>query len=73
MSDLHTARTTAELSERHFLATSTVSYHLGILHRTGLIARTRTGPHVLYEQTSRGTDLLGHHDRTGVQAVHPDQ
>ncbi|MEV5944774.1 hypothetical protein [Streptomyces sp. NPDC051994] len=73
LSDLHTARTTAELSERHFLATSTVSYHLGILHRTGLIARTRTGPHVLYEQTSRGTDLLGHHDRTDVQAVHPDQ
>ncbi|MEV7028240.1 hypothetical protein [Kitasatospora sp. NPDC093558] len=58
LSDLHTARTTAELSERHFLATSTVSYHLGILHRTGLITRTRTGQHVLYEQTSRATDLL---------------
>lgn len=58
LSDLHTARTTAELSERHFLATSTVSYHLGILHRTGLITRTRTGQHVLYQQTPRATDLL---------------
>ncbi|MGW0886081.1 winged helix-turn-helix domain-containing protein [Streptomyces sp. NPDC002671] len=58
LSDLHTTRTTAELSERHFLATSTVSYHLGILHRTGLITRTRTGPHVRYKQTRRAADLL---------------
>ncbi|MEU9045213.1 MULTISPECIES: winged helix-turn-helix domain-containing protein [unclassified Kitasatospora] len=58
LSDLHTPRTTAELSERHFLATSTVSYHLGILHRTALVTRTRTGQHVLYRQTPRATDLL---------------
>lgn len=58
LSDLHTARTTAELSERHFLAASTVSYHLGILHRTALVTRTRTGQHVLYRQTARAADLL---------------
>ena len=58
LSDLRTARTTAELSERHFLATSTVSYHLGILHRTGLVTRNRTGHHVLYQRTARATDLL---------------
>ncbi len=58
LSDLHTPRTTAELSERHFLATSTVSYHLGILHRTGLVTRTRAGQHVRYQQTRRATDLL---------------
>ncbi|MFC1414870.1 hypothetical protein ACEZCY_37240 [Streptacidiphilus sp. N1-12] len=58
LSDLHTARSTVELSDRHFLATSTVSYHLGILHRTGLITRTRTGQRVLYQQTPRATDLL---------------
>lgn len=58
LADLHTARTTGELSERHFLANSTVSYHLGILHRTGLITRTRTGQHVLYRQTPRAADLL---------------
>ncbi|WP_120726805.1 ArsR/SmtB family transcription factor [Streptomyces hundungensis] len=59
LADLHTARTTAELSERNFLATSTVSYHLGILHRTGLVTRTRSGQHVRYQQTPRATDLLG--------------
>ncbi|MFF0416149.1 ArsR/SmtB family transcription factor [Kitasatospora sp. NPDC004745] len=58
LTDLRTARTTAELGERHFLAASTVSYHLGILHRTGLITRTRTGQRVLYEQTPRAADLL---------------
>ncbi|MEV7776127.1 winged helix-turn-helix domain-containing protein [Kitasatospora sp. NPDC086791] len=58
LSDLHTARTTGELGERHFLSTSTVSYHLGILHRSGLITRTRIGQHVLYQQTPRATDLL---------------
>ncbi|MER5641294.1 winged helix-turn-helix domain-containing protein [Kitasatospora sp. NPDC002227] len=58
LSDLHTARTTAQLGERHFLAASTVSYHLGILHRTGLVTRTRTGQHVLYRQTPRAADLL---------------
>ncbi|MGW0771265.1 hypothetical protein [Streptomyces sp. NPDC002676] len=59
LSDLGTARTTAELGERHFLAASTVSYHLGILHRAGLIARTRRGHHVLYERTPRAASLLG--------------
>jgi DNA-binding transcriptional ArsR family regulator len=58
LSDLRTARTTGELSERHLLANSTVSYHLGILHRSGLVTRTRTGQHVLYRRTSRATDLL---------------
>ncbi|MCG6499856.1 helix-turn-helix transcriptional regulator [Kitasatospora sp. A2-31] len=58
LADLHTARSTTELGERHFLAASTVSYHLGILHRTGLITRTRTGPRVLYRQTPRAADLL---------------
>ncbi|MFB7506153.1 ArsR/SmtB family transcription factor [Streptomyces broussonetiae] len=58
LSDLHAARTTAELSERHFLAPSTVSYHLGILHRTGLLTRTRTGHRILYQQTPRAADLL---------------
>ncbi|MGA5821482.1 hypothetical protein ACPC54_26860 [Kitasatospora sp. NPDC094028] len=49
-------RDALERGERDFLAASTVSYHLGILHHTGLIART--GQHVLYEQTPRAADLL---------------
>jgi DNA-binding transcriptional ArsR family regulator len=58
LSDLRCPRTTAELGERHFLAASTVSYHLGILHRSGLVTRTRTRQRVLYQQTSRATSIL---------------
>ncbi|WP_330328421.1 helix-turn-helix domain-containing protein [Streptomyces sp. NBC_00536] len=58
LSDLHVPRSTAELGERHFLASSTVSYHLGILHRAGLVSRTRTRRQVLYAQTHRATGLL---------------
>jgi DNA-binding transcriptional ArsR family regulator len=47
------ARTTSELGERHRLSPGTVSYHLGILHRAGLVTRTRIGQRVLYEQSSR--------------------
>ena len=59
LADLQTACTTAELGERHLLAASTVSYHLGILHSSGLLTRTRKGHRVLYEQTPRAADLLG--------------
>ncbi|MGV4983244.1 ArsR/SmtB family transcription factor [Streptomyces sp. NRAIS4] len=41
LSGLQIPRSTAELSERHFLAASTISYHLSILHRSGLVTRTR--------------------------------
>ncbi|MGW2424313.1 ArsR/SmtB family transcription factor [Streptomyces sp. NPDC001709] len=58
LSDLEIPRTTTELSERHFLAASSVSYHLGILHRSGLVTRTRIRSRVLYQQTSRGAGLL---------------
>ncbi|MGC0420144.1 hypothetical protein [Embleya sp. AB8] len=46
--DLQTPRSTAELAERHYLAASTVSYHLGILYRFGLVTRTRSRHHTLY-------------------------
>jgi hypothetical protein len=65
LSDLESARTTAELGERHFLAASTVSYHLGILHRSGLVTRTRTGHRVLYERTPRAASLLIGLSQTG--------
>ncbi|WUH91955.1 winged helix-turn-helix domain-containing protein [Streptomyces sp. NBC_00433] len=58
LADLGSPRSTAELSERHFLAVGTVSYHLGILHRAGLITRTRARHHVLYQRTVRAGDLL---------------
>lgn len=58
LTDLQSPRSTTELGERHYLATSTVSYHLGILHRAGLVTRTRARHHVLYECTPRAAGLL---------------
>jgi DNA-binding transcriptional ArsR family regulator len=58
LSDLAVPRSTAELGERHFLAPSTVSYHLGILHRSGLVTRTRRAHHVLYQQSPRAGGML---------------
>ena len=48
---------TAQLAARHYLSPATVSYHLGVLHRAGLITRTRTGRCVLYRRTPSGTRL----------------
>ncbi|MEW2490931.1 winged helix-turn-helix domain-containing protein [Streptomyces sp. NPDC048411] len=46
-----------QLAARHFLSPATVSYHLGVLHRAGLIARARSGRSVLYRRTSEGSRL----------------
>lgn len=58
LADLDLPRTTLELGERHFLAVSTVSYHLGILHRSGLVTRVRDRNRVLYQHSSRAAALL---------------
>ncbi|MDH6108334.1 DNA-binding transcriptional ArsR family regulator [Kitasatospora sp. MAP12-15] len=59
LADLHDSpRTTGELGERHRLSIGTVSYHLGILHRAGLLTRTRVGRSVRYEQTPHAAVLL---------------
>lgn len=58
LADLDIPRTTAELGERHFLAVSTVSYHLGILHRSGLVTRVRDRNRVLYQHSSRAAAVL---------------
>jgi DNA-binding transcriptional ArsR family regulator len=58
LADLQPGRTTSELGERHYLSAGTVSYHLRILHRAGLVTRTRSGKRVLYECTARGAGLL---------------
>jgi DNA-binding transcriptional ArsR family regulator len=57
LGDLGLPRSTHELSERHRLSAATISYHLGILHGSGLLTRTRDRHHVLYQRTRRG-DLL---------------
>jgi DNA-binding transcriptional ArsR family regulator len=48
--------TTGELAARHFLSPATVSNHLGVLHRAGLVTRSRTGRSVLYRRSRRETD-----------------
>ncbi|WP_149551537.1 ArsR/SmtB family transcription factor [Streptomyces marokkonensis] len=48
---------TAQLAARHFLSPATVSYHLGVLHRAGLVTRTRAGRSVLYRRTPEGSRL----------------
>ncbi|GAA3483037.1 ArsR/SmtB family transcription factor [Streptomyces yanii] len=50
---------TAQLAARHFLSPATVSYHLGVLHRAGLVARARSGRSVLYRRTPEGSRLAG--------------
>ncbi|MFD8706443.1 winged helix-turn-helix domain-containing protein [Kitasatospora sp. NPDC059648] len=49
LADLTEPRSTAELADRLGLSPSTVSYHLQILHRTGLVRRTRRSRQVLYQ------------------------
>ncbi|MFE2540345.1 ArsR/SmtB family transcription factor [Actinacidiphila glaucinigra] len=50
---------TTQLAARHFLSAATVSYHLGVLHRAGLVTRTRSGRTVLYRRTPAGSRLAG--------------
>lgn len=50
---------TTQLAARHFLSAATVSYHLGVLHRAGLVTRARSGRTVLYRRTPAGSRLTG--------------
>jgi DNA-binding transcriptional ArsR family regulator len=55
--DLDAPRSTTELAIRHGLSASTVSYHLGTLHRAKLVAKHRVGRRVLYQRTERANTL----------------
>ena len=57
--DLGEARSTGDLSARHGLAAATVSHHLGVLLRAGLVHRTRDGRVVHYQRSTRGDLLIG--------------
>ncbi len=57
--DLLLPRATAELSHRHRLSAATVSYHLGVLLRAGLVTRRRDGHFVRYRCSEEGLVLLG--------------
>ena len=45
-------RTTEQLACRLHLSRSTISYHLQVLHRAGLVVRTRRSHHVYYHASS---------------------
>lgn len=57
--DLDIARSTSELSARRNLSPATVSHHLGVLLRAGLVLRRREQRRVLYRRTEQGDILLG--------------
>lgn len=57
--DLGDAWSTGDLSARHGLAPATVSHHLGVLLRAGLVHRTRDGRVVRYQRSARGDVLVG--------------
>lgn len=58
LADLETPRSTAELAARTGYAPATVSYHLGALHRAGLVSKARDGRFVLYQRTAQAVVLL---------------
>ncbi|MGH3815286.1 MAG: DUF5937 family protein [Pseudonocardiaceae bacterium] len=49
---------TSELSLRTGLAPGTVSHHLGVMLRSGLLVRQRNGRTVLYRRNERGDNLV---------------
>ncbi|GLZ43223.1 helix-turn-helix domain-containing protein [Actinokineospora sp. NBRC 105648] len=55
--DLDVPRTTTDLSKRNHLSPATVSYHLSVLHGSGLVAKTREKRSVLYWRTEQGETL----------------
>jgi DNA-binding transcriptional ArsR family regulator len=58
LADLELSRSTTDLAARHQLSPATVSYHLGRLHRAGLLSRRRDGYQVLYRRNRRADELL---------------
>lgn len=49
------------------LSAASVSEHLSVLRRSGLVTSRRSGRQVLYQRTALGTDLLGAASRTSIR------
>jgi DNA-binding transcriptional ArsR family regulator len=56
--------TAGRIAELLFAVPSAASHHIAILERAGLVARERTGRHVLVRRTARGTELLTLYDQS---------
>lgn len=67
LAELSQPRTTTEIAQRLYLSPATVSYHLQILHRAGLVTRTRRSRHVLYQRLRTATPVLIEHPRAGQE------
>ncbi|WP_406192400.1 helix-turn-helix domain-containing protein [Kitasatospora sp. NBC_01560] len=50
LAELGQPLSTTEIAQRLYLSPATVSYHLQILHRAGLVTRVRRSRHVLYQR-----------------------
>ncbi|MGA5818790.1 ArsR/SmtB family transcription factor [Kitasatospora sp. NPDC094028] len=59
LAELSQPHTTGELATRLSLSPATVSYHLQILHRAGLVQRTRRSRTVLYQRLTAKPGLAG--------------
>jgi DNA-binding transcriptional ArsR family regulator len=69
LGDLGVPRSTTELSKRHGLAPATVSYHLGVLLRAGLVTRIRER-HLVYYRRNAPADALLTGAVIDIQAGH---
>ncbi|MFD0782967.1 ArsR/SmtB family transcription factor [Micromonospora azadirachtae] len=58
LTDLTVPATTSALAQRHHLSPATVSHHLGVLMRSGLLSRHRQGRDVYYVRTSWASRLI---------------
>ncbi|MFD9735769.1 ArsR/SmtB family transcription factor [Umezawaea sp. NPDC059074] len=56
--ELTTPTTSSTLATTLNLSLGTISAHLAVLRKSGIATRTRSGRHVLYRLTDRGTTLL---------------
>jgi DNA-binding transcriptional ArsR family regulator len=63
---LRSPATTSSLALRFGVTSSAVSQHLGVLHRSGLVDRERSGRRVLYQASELGLALL---DRALLRSV----
>lgn len=58
LADLEQPTITSDLARQHGLSASTVSYHLGVLFRAGLLERDRDGKEVHYHRSAIGNALI---------------
>ncbi|WP_433210503.1 DUF5937 family protein [Dactylosporangium sp. CS-047395] len=60
-------QSTTQVARELGLSAASVSEHLSVLRRSGLVSSRRSGRQVLYQRTALGTDLLGAASRPSVR------